>query len=37
MQTTLIFDGQGQTAIFYSAEDQLLHDMDKETENYSWR
>jgi hypothetical protein len=32
LQTTLIFNGRGQTAIFHSPEDRLFHHMDKETE-----
>jgi hypothetical protein len=30
LQTTLIFDEQGQTAICHSSKDQLLHHMDIE-------
>ncbi len=35
--TKLIFDGQGQAAMRHSSEDQLLHHMDKKTEDISWR
>jgi hypothetical protein len=37
LQATLIFDRQGQTAIFQSSEDWLLHHMDIEAEDNLWR
>jgi hypothetical protein len=33
LQTTIIFDGQGQTAMCHSSEDMLLPHMDKETKD----
>jgi hypothetical protein len=37
LQTTLIFDGQGPMAICHSSEDWLLHHMDLEIDDNSWR
>jgi hypothetical protein len=37
LQTILIVDEQGQTAICNNSKDWLLHHMDKETEDNWWK